>query len=176
MPAGNVGRRYAQAVFDIAQSKGSLDKWAEDLTTITQVLGQANAMNFLENPKVSRADKQTYIQELLSNRVSPEAFNLAQILVQRGRQGQAVVVEGEYLKMLNRLRGVEVAFVTTAIPMNEAEEAQLKARLNQITGKQVTIKAEVNPDILGGVVARVGDTLIDGSIKTRLEALRKALV
>jgi F-type H+-transporting ATPase subunit delta len=176
MAVGNVGRRYAQAVFDIAKQKNKLDDWANDLSLMAQAIAQRDALRFLENPKVSRAKKMTFVRETLQNKISPEIYNLAVLLVQRGRQVQAGVVEQEYTNLLNKLRGIETAYVTTAVEMTAQEETAVKARLNQITGKQVTIKKEIDPSIIGGVVARVGDTLIDGSIKSRLESLRKALV
>jgi F-type H+-transporting ATPase subunit delta len=176
MAVGNVGRRYAQAVFDIAKQKNSLDQWATDLNLVVEAIGQREALRFLENPKVSRVKKFAFVQETLQGKISPEIYNLAVLLVQRGRQAQATVVAQEFTKLLNNLRGIETALVTTAIEMTPQEEAAVKARLSQITNKQVEIKKEVDPSIIGGVVARVGDTLIDGSIKSRLEALRKALV
>jgi F-type H+-transporting ATPase subunit delta len=176
MAVGNVGRRYAQAVFDIAKQQNKLEDWAKDLDTVSKTIGERETLQFLENPKVSRAKKAAFVKETLEGKVSPEIFNLALLLVQRGRQDAAVVVEQEYVKLFNKLRGIETAVVTTAIPMTEQEEASVKAKLTQITGKQVIIRKEVDPSIIGGVVARVGDTLIDGSIKNRLESLRKALV
>jgi F-type H+-transporting ATPase subunit delta len=77
--------------------------------------------------------------------------------------------------MWNLVRGIEVAHVTTAIPVDEAEATQIRTRLATLTGKQVTLDLKVDPDIIGGMVAQVGDTLLDGSIRTRLQNLRKQL-
>lgn len=175
MPSGSAGRRYAHAIFDLAREQNKLDQWAADLDVITQTFAEPGVQGFLENPKTARGNKVQFVKNVLDTRVSKEAITLAQMLVQRERQAYATSINNEFTKLWNRLRGIEIAVVTTAVPVNEEEENLIRARLSAITGKQITTQMTVDPDIIGGLIARVGDTLIDGSIRARLQNLRKQL-
>lgn len=175
MPSGSAGRRYAQAIFDLAREENKLEQWSNDLTALSQVFSQPQARVFLENPKTARDKKLQFVQTVVGKRVSPQALKLAQMLVQRDRFTYATSILEAYTSMWNRLRGIEVAHVTTAIPVDAAEAKQIQTRLAALTGKQITLDLKVDPDIIGGMVAQVGDTLLDGSIRTRLQNLRKQL-
>lgn len=175
MPAGNAARRYAHAIFDIARSQNTLDFWANDLDSIAQTFDQAEVKQYLENPKTPKDKKRVFVQGVLGKQVSPGALNLALLLVQRERQTYIDGIRNEFIKLVNQIKGVEIAQVTTAIPIDEAEKNYIRDRLAAITGKQIQIETQVDPDIIGGVVARIGDTLIDGSVRNRLQALRKQL-
>lgn len=175
MPSGSAGRRYGQAIFDLAQEENKLEKWSDDLTAINQAFSQPQVRIFLDNPKTPRENKVGFVENVLGNEVSPEALKLAQLLVKRDRQTYAGSIFEIYTNLWNRLRGIEVAHVTTAIPVDEAEAKLIQARLAVLTGKQVTLDLKVDPDIIGGMIAQVGDTLLDGSIRTRLQNLRKQL-
>ena len=175
MPSGSAGRRYGQAIFDLAQEENKLDKWSDDLAAINQAFSQPQVRVFLENPKTPRGNKIKFVQNVLGKELSVEALKLAQLLVQRDRQTYASAILDVYTGLWNRLRGIEVAHVTTAVPVDAAEAKLIQARLAELTGKQVTLDLKVDPDIIGGMVAQVGDTLLDGSIRTRLQNLRKQL-
>jgi F-type H+-transporting ATPase subunit delta len=175
MPSGSAGRRYAQAIFELAQEGNKLEEWSNDLTAISQAFNEPQVKGFLENPKTPRDNKVQFVQNVLGKEVSPEALKLAQLLVQRDRHAYATSILEAYTRMWNLVRGIEVAHVTTAIPVDEAEANQIRTRLAALTGKQVTLDLKVDPDIIGGMVAQVGDTLLDGSIRTRLQNLRKQL-
>ncbi len=175
MPSGSAGRRYAQAIFELAQEGNKLEEWSNDLTAISQAFSQTEVRAFLENPKTPRDNKVKFVENVLGKEVGQEALKLAQMLVQRDRHGYAQAILEIYTSLWNRLRGIEVAHVTTAIPVNAAEAGQIRTRLAALTGKQVTLDLKVDPDIIGGMVAQVGDTLLDGSIRTRLQNLRKQL-
>ncbi|MDB5080743.1 MAG: synthase delta subunit [Chloroflexi bacterium] len=175
MPSGSAGRRYAQAIFELAQEGNKLQQWSDDLIAISQTFSQPQVQTFLENPKTPRENKVEFVGNVLGNQVGPEALKLAQMLVQRHRHAYAESILQAYTNLWNRLRGIEVAHVTTAIPVGPQEENQIRSRLAALTGKQVTLDLKVDPDIIGGMIAQVGDTLLDGSIRTRLQNLRKQL-
>ncbi|HEX2912798.1 MAG TPA: ATP synthase F1 subunit delta [Chloroflexia bacterium] len=175
MPSGSAGRRYAQAIFELAREQNNLEQWASNLETIAYTFSQPEVQTFLENPKTSREKKTQFARTVLGTRVGPEALNLALLLIQRDRQNYVPGIYQEYIRLWNKLRGIEIAEVTTAVPVGPKEEELIRQRLSAITGKQITLKTNVDPEIMGGLVARVGDTLIDGSIRTRLQNLRKQL-
>ncbi len=175
MPSGSAGRRYGQAIFDLAREENKFEKWSEDLAAIRQAFSQPQVRIFLENPKTPRGNKVKFVQNVLGKELSAEALKLAQLLVHRDRQSYASAIFDVYTGLWNRLQGIEIARVTTAIPVSEDEANLIQTRLAALTGKKVTLDLKVDPDIIGGMVAQVGDTLLDGSIRTRLQNLRKQL-
>ena len=175
MPTGSAGRRYAQAVFEVAKASNQLEQWAKDLEVIQQVLETPEVSQRLENPKLTRENKVGFLSGILKAEVSPPAFNLVTLLVNRSRQMYIGAIVTEYKQLVNQFKGIAVAEVTTAVPIDEAEEAIIRQKLSEITGKQIIITKKVDPSIIGGLVARVGDTLIDGSVTSRLQTLRKTL-
>jgi len=94
----------------------------------------------------------------------------------KGRIKNAEQIADEYDNLLDEQRGIKHAVVTTAVPLDETDKQKITGQLEKITGRKVTVKLKVNPSILGGMVARIEDTLIDGSIRNRLDLLRKDLV
>ena len=175
MPSGSAGRRYAQAIFSLAKEENKLDEWAGNLASLAYTFEQGEVKNFLENPKTTRESKINFVKNTLGGQVGTEALNLAQLLVRRERENLVGTIEQEYTRMWNRLKGIEVAQVTTAVPVDAAEEDRIRTSLARLTGKQVTLEMKVDPEIIGGVIAQVGDTLLDGSMRTRLQNLRKQL-
>jgi F-type H+-transporting ATPase subunit delta len=176
MPSGSAGRRYANAIFDLARSQNKVDDWARDLEALALTFDKDEVRRFLENPKTSRDKKRAFIQNVLSNQVSKDALNLAQLLVQRERETYIDAIQSEYTRLYNQYKGIEVAKVTTAVPVDDQEKEQIRRRLMTLTGKtQVQIETQVDPEIIGGIIAQVGDTLIDGSVRSRLQALKKQL-
>ena len=167
-------RRYAQAVFDIAREKNELDKWQSDLKKIATLGDDAQFVAFLENPKVSFGDKAKLLSKWLG-KVSPLALNLVYLLVTKGRLGMVADIADEYRRLLDSYRGIEQAEVTTAIKLDDEDRRRLEKRLEAMVGKKVVLKPKVDPDVLGGVVARIGGKLLDGSTRSKLMALKKAL-
>jgi F-type H+-transporting ATPase subunit delta len=175
MAAGTAGHRYAQAIFEIAQQEKTIDQWSNDLAALVQVIAAPKVSIFLENPKNTREQKRKIITELLESKVQPVALRLALLLVQRERQTYIEAIKRDYDASVNKLRGIVVAIVTTSEAIDDNQAAAIGAKLTQMTGKQVQIERKVDPKIIGGMVARIGDTLIDGSVATRLQNLRKQL-
>ncbi len=168
-------KRYAEAVFDLARSSNSYDRWRDDLAIITELARHPEAAAFLANGQVSDADKLRLVQAALRD-VTPEAINLVRLLLLRGRFPLAPQVNGEYNRMLDRERGVQQAEVTTAVPLEPAAAQAVVDRLREITGaREIRLTTRVDPAIIGGMVARIGDQLVDGSTRTRLLQLKRRL-
>jgi F-type H+-transporting ATPase subunit delta len=167
-------RRYAQAVFDIAREKKELDKWQYDLNKVTALIGDATVMALLENPKVPFEAKAKLLSGQLSG-IEPLVLNLVYLLVSRGRLGMLGDIAREYQLLLDDYRGIERAEVTTAIALDDKDIAELEERLGEMVGKKVMVEARVDRDLIGGMVARVGGKLLDGSTISKLMAMRKVL-
>ena len=171
----HAARRYAEAVFGLAQAENGYDAWATDLDRLAELLEVPLAAKALTSPAVSTEDKLRVIDAEVPN-LQPQTRNLLQLLLHRDRLELLPDIARAYHELLNRARGIATAQVTTAVPLDDAARVQLAARLSRYVGQRVEMQTTVDPSIIGGVVARVGDTLLDGSVRGRLEALRRRLV
>jgi F-type H+-transporting ATPase subunit delta len=169
------GKRYAQAAFGLALEKGELDSWQASLRKIADITTYEKLMDLLENPKLPFETKKALLAECLG-KINPLALNLAYLLAHKGRLGIAGDVSQQYDKLLDTYYGVEHVEVITALPLSDEDRERISSRFGEITGHKVIIDAQVDPSIVGGIKARIGDTLIDGSVKSKLGALRKSLV
>jgi F-type H+-transporting ATPase subunit delta len=129
----------------------------------------------LENPKVHLDEKMQLIAKCLPG-LSQLALNLTYLLVVKQAIGILERITVEYNRMADAHEGLEYARVVTAVDLDDEDRARLAKHLDAMTGKKVTIETDVDPDIIGGYVARIGDKLLDGSTRARLEALKKKLV
>jgi len=167
-------RRYAQAVFDIAREKKELDRWQSDLGKVADLSEDATVMAILEHPKVRFEDKAKLLAERLGD-IEPLALNLAYLLVTRGRLAMIGDIAGEYRRLLDSYHGIERAEVTTAVALDEEEKRRLGEQLGVVVGKKVVLETKVDKGLIGGIVARVGGKLLDGSTLNQLTAMRKIL-
>lgn len=167
-------KRYAQAVFEIALEAGELERWQSDLQKIVRVVGDEDFSAVLESPKVHFDEKSRLLSGQMKG-LNPLLLNLLLLLISRGRLGMIGEIADEYQRLWNSHRGIEIAEVTTAVPLTKEDEEKLARHLGRIVGKKVEIKADINPSVIGGFVARIGDRLLDGSIRGKLAALKKEM-
>ena len=151
-----------------------LDRWQSDLRKIASLGEDAELVALLENPRLHFNDKARLLSEQLGD-INPLALNLVYLLVARGRLSMLGEIADEYQRLLDSYRGIEEAEVTTAIPLDDEDKLRLGERLGAIVGKKVVIKPEVDSSLIGGIVARIGGKLLDGSTRSRLEALKREL-
>ena len=168
------GKRYAQADFELAMEKNELESWQVSLGKIAGVAADVKLMALLENPKLPFDVKRDLLEERLGE-VNPLALNLACLLMSRGRLRIAGNISQQYALLLDAHYGIEHAEVVTALPLDDVDKERISSRLGEMTGHKVVIDAQVDPSVVGGFRAKVGDMLIDGSIRSRLESLRKSL-
>ncbi|RLC68650.1 MAG: F0F1 ATP synthase subunit delta [Chloroflexi bacterium] len=168
-------RRHAQAAFQIALERGELDIWREDLKRISEAMKDPLLVAFLESPKIRFEEKARILSQRLEG-INPLAMNLAFLLVAKGRLRIVDEMVLEYERLLDEHRGIAHAEVATAIPLDSDEKDKLAHRLSRMMGKEIVLTTKVDPSIIGGLIARVDDKLIDGSTKSRLRALRQSLV
>ncbi len=174
MPRRTYARRYSQAVFEIALETKELDRWQSDLKKIGSLVGEAAFMALLESPKFHFDDKAKLLSERLEG-INPLALNLVLLLVTRGKLDIIGDIVDEYQRLLDSYRGIEQAEVITAIPLDDEDKLKLAKHLGAIVDKKVVLKSEVDSSLIGGIVARIGDKLLDGSTRSRLAALKREL-
>ncbi len=167
-------RRYAQAVFEIAMGRGELDRWQSDLRKIAGLSEDATFAHLLESPKLPFNAKAMLLGEKLGD-INPLALNLVYLLLEKGRLSMVGEIVDEYQRLLDSHRGIEPAEVVTAVPLSDEDKLRLAERLGAVFSKKVVIKSEVDSKLVGGVIARIGGKLIDGSTRSKLEALKREL-
>lgn len=167
------GKRYAQAAFAIARDGNAVAAWRSDLNDVAEVLAESGLAPVLADPKVPLDRRLSLVERTLD--ISPLALNLAKLLVQKGRSADARAVADAFGRMADEHEGIAHAEVTTAVELSAEKVAEIEKQLSAQVGKTVKASARVDPTILGGVVVRVGDQLVDGSVRTRLKRLRREL-
>ena len=176
MPKGAIARRYAGAIFDIGLKQHSLDRTLEDVHGIAEIFAHRKLAYLLREPKVPAQRKETAIRQALAKKVLPTSLNLALLVIQRDLVEIMPNIARELEQLVMNYKNQAVAQVTTATQVDDAQIALIKRALEQRTGKNIILRTRVEPAILGGVVARVGDQVIDGSVRSRLNALRQQLL
>lgn len=167
-------RRYADAAFEIAQRDGTVETWRRELDEAAAAATRGDLESVLANPAIP-ADQRVAAAERVFASLSGPVRNLVLLLVRRGRIEQLPRVAAEFRRLDDRRQGITHATATSAAPLDDTEIRAITARLEQMTGDRIVLETAVDPDILGGVVVRVGDRLIDGSVRGRLERLRNQL-
>jgi F-type H+-transporting ATPase subunit delta len=170
-------RRYADAAFAVARESGDYEAWLNAFNQITRLLGTPAVRAVLTSPAIRPSDKRAIFEKLVPN-VPPVARNLAYILLERDRLHQVPDIAVAFGQRVNRERGVLTAEVTTAVPLDEGMERAVAQKLGVYLDhdpRRLAIQSRVDPEIIGGVIVRVGDTLIDDSVRGRLERLRRVL-
>jgi F-type H+-transporting ATPase subunit delta len=177
LPRGSgSARRYAQAIAELAQESGGWDAWDNDLKLMSQVFGDRYVARWFEDPKRTAQEKENMVRRMFEGRSGPLALNVARMLARQNRTYLLPEIYERYQALARRAHGVVVAQVTTAVPVDGAEQQRIAEHLAQITGAlRVELRTQVDPSIIGGLVARVGDRLIDGSVATQLQQLRQRL-
>ena len=174
--ASSAATRYAQAVFSLGKERGTLDVWQSDLTDLATITGDSRVSTYLSNPSITADTKLATLEASLPSTVQPELRNLAKLLVVRDRTNLIPQIREIFEDQVRAERGITVAQVTTSEPLTAEEEALVREKLAAMTGNTIEITSTVDPDIIGGIVVRIGDQVIDGSVRNKLERMRTRLV
>jgi F-type H+-transporting ATPase subunit delta len=173
--AGSAAKRYARAIFELAGEQGQVEEWAQRLAAVREVLTQPEARAVLGNPSIAAQRRQEAASTLLESRVGPEGVNLARLVVGAGRIGDLDGMIEEYDRLVDDAAGRVRAIATAAVPLTPAESDALVSGLSRQLGREVRLDSLVDPAIIGGLVLRIGDRVIDASVATRLRQLRSQL-
>ncbi|MBV9229727.1 MAG: ATP synthase F1 subunit delta [Chloroflexi bacterium] len=176
MLKGAIARRYAGAIFEIARKQDTLDRTLEDVKEIAKLFAIRKLAYLLREPKIPAQRKEKAIRDALSPRVLPTSLNLALLIVQRDLVEAMPNIAAEFEQFLLDYRNQAIAEVTTAAQMDQAQSDLVKQALERKTGKTIIMQTRIDPSILGGVIARVGDQVIDGSVRYRLASLQQQLL
>jgi F-type H+-transporting ATPase subunit delta len=177
VPANASERRYATAAFTVAGRTGEYDTWLQTLGELARVLQMPSARTVFLSPAVPATQKAAALDRILPN-AAPMVRNFVHILVERDRLDEVPGIVDALRELINVQRGIVTADVTTAVPLDADMERLVAQRLATHLGREpdkVIIRSRVDPSIIGGVVARIGDQVIDDSVRGRIERLRRTL-
>ncbi len=167
-------RRYGEAAFQIARDGGTEERWSEGLSLMGAVFSDSEIAALMQEARISAADKMGLAEKALAG-VDPLVLNLARLLVHRGRTALAGQIAEAFQELMDAKRGIAHALVTTAVPLSDDETIVVAEKLSEISGQQVVVETQVDERIIGGLIARIGDKLIDGSTRSQLMALKRRL-
>jgi F-type H+-transporting ATPase subunit delta len=169
-------RRYAEAAFEVGQRDGTVEAWRTELDAAADMIGDERLARALANPAIPLESRLEMAAATLGTAVSKPVLNLIGLMIRRGRIEELPRIAAEFRRLDNARQGITLATATSATPLTPDEIRAVTERMEQFTGGRVELEVQVDPSLLGGLVVRVGDRLIDGSVRGRLERLRNQLV
>lgn len=177
MVTGSLARRYAKAIFQIGSQQGDLTKLGQDIRSLAKAMNESKELDTaLTNPAIRRADRKKVIDGLLSSiGVQTASRNLVYLLLEGERMGSLPAISRALDAMIEEKAGRVQAEVISAKPLDPTQLSQINGALEKLSGKKVSVSTRQDPELLGGVVAKVGDVVYDGSLRTQLRALRDEL-
>jgi F-type H+-transporting ATPase subunit delta len=181
----SVAGRYARALQILVEKQaakagspaiGMLEQTLEELKGVAALVAPGTrAGRFLLDPQVSPADRRRILAQALEGKVLPAVRVFADLLVRKKRLVLVQAIAHEYQVLVERVKGLERAVVVSAVPLHDAERARLNSELERVTGKKVLLDAQVDPSLVGGAYVRIGDRVIDRTVKNLLESLSRQL-
>lgn len=168
-----VAARYAQAAFAIALERNAIPAWRSGLDDVATVLGSSAAAPVLADARVPLEQRLRVVERTLD--VDPLVLNLAKLLVSKGRSTVAAQVAEAFGRLADDHEGVANAEIVSAVELTDDQVAAIEARLATGLGKTIRSTRRVDPDLVGGIIIRVGDRLFDASVRSRLTRLRRQL-
>ncbi|AZR73999.1 ATP synthase F1 subunit delta [Anoxybacter fermentans] len=168
--------RYTKALFDLAVEENSLDQFNQELIEINRLLtDQPDLERLLNHPQIPDFEKRDLIKRILGSEFSPLILNFILLLIDKGRQTLLKDIIEYFQYLVKEARGIVEVQVYTAFELSSENESKLKQKLKELTGKEVELQVTVDPSLIGGIRLRIGDKVIDGSIKRHLERMREDL-
>jgi F-type H+-transporting ATPase subunit delta len=176
MLTSQLASRYAQALYELAAENQELDQVEAELGVVAATLSEVPELaSLLYHPQVPMAAKKDTVIKVFGTQLGDHVRNFLLLLVDKRRETALAAIVKEYKALANAARNITEAEVTTAMPLSEGERQALAAKLSTVTGKTVTLAAKVDRRIIGGVIVKIGDKLIDGSVVRQLAMLEAAL-
>ncbi len=167
---------YARALFEVARADGTLDEVEDELFRFARSYESSEELrNTLSDEQIPTEKRQAIIEDLVGKQATPTTTQLVSMVVGSGRARDLPAIVDQLVQRASNSKQLDVASVRTAVELTDDQKARLKAALENATGKNLNLKATVDPSVVGGVVAIVGDDVIDDSVRTRIDQLKSRL-
>lgn len=173
----SIARRYAKALLTIGKEDGRYKEYGEELTSFAYLLErEADLKNAIINPIYSQTERKNVLHRIIDLlALSPIVANFLNLLFDKRRIDGALQISQVYQELVDQLENISRARVKTAVSLDEAMLDRIRQTLEKLTGNQVIMEVEEDPTIIGGIVAKAGDLVLDGSVRTQLQSLRETL-
>ena len=171
----STARRYAEAAFQLAERDDNVEQWLSQLRVLVGAVREHDLVRRLEDPQVPVDERLEAVRAVLGSSAVPQLVNLVRLVLRRRRVETVTRIYREFRRLYNLRAGIVEAQATSAAELDSNEISALRSRLEQMTGGRIELETQVDPNLLGGIQVRVGDLLIDGSVRGRLERLRNRL-
>jgi F-type H+-transporting ATPase subunit delta len=165
-------RRYARAIFELAHDEGNVEAWGRRLAQVREVLSDPEVARALTNPTIATEQRMALVSDLFDG---GEATNLAKLLIESDRVRDVEAIDEEFQRLADEVAGRVRATVTTAVELSSQDRDRVAEELSRRLGKEIHLDVLVDPGILGGLKLQYGDRLVDASVATRLQQLRRRL-
>jgi len=167
---------YAQSLFAIAQAEGNLAEVEDELFRFSQAFQTSDELRTtLTNASLPSSRRQQVVEELLGGRVSAQTVSIVSLIVGNGRARDLPAIVKEMVGMSAQAQRKAVAEVRSAIPLDDDQTKRLAAALNKATGREVEVKVIIDPTVMGGLLTQIDDTVIDGTVRSKLAKLRESM-
>jgi F-type H+-transporting ATPase subunit delta len=171
-----VAKRYAKALFDLAQERGIIAQVEEDLSSIVSIIKQNAELNqLLLHPNIDGTAKTDMLKQLFEGKVADIVLGTIVLLVSRGREELLPYVLTDYVQIASEAMKQATAFVSSPFELTDAEKTAIAEHFGKLTGKTIRVHTTIDKSLLGGIQVRIGDRLYDGSLSGKLERLEKTL-
>lgn len=177
MISQTLARRYAQALLALGREEGAYAQYGQELDDFTKLATASELDEVLANP-IYPADVRRKLLDEVIEKMGPSQVlaNLLRLLLEKGRIGHVEAINNFYQRLVDEINNVQRASVTAAAPISDDMQREVQQTLEKMTGKSVVLEVKEDPSIIGGLVAKVGDLTLDGSVKTQLENLKESLI
>lgn len=171
-----VSERYAQALFELAVANGITENLLKELEAIADVLNEYNDLKKLvAHPAIDKENKKEIFDRIFGEKISVNTLNFIRLLIDKNRETLIAEISSAFADLVNKLNSRVVAQVVTAVELNKSSLDLLIQKLEAYLDKKVDVDASVDPQLIGGVLVKVGDRIIDGTLKTRFENMAISL-
>ncbi len=171
-----VSKTYSEAIFNIALEEGRLSDIQNEFEFVASILNEyPDFYEILKTPKINATEKKAVLQDAFGDKISQTLLNFLKIIIDKKRGTEILEIKADFDDRIDRQMGIAKATVESVVALSDEQLNILTSNLNRITGKEIRISTKINPELLGGMVVKVGDKVIDGSVKFKLEGMLEGL-
>lgn len=173
-----VGTTYGEALFELAVEEGKEDEFLDEIIQLKELLGQNPDFGKLMNhPKILKENKLEVLEEVFKGRISDELLGFLHLIVTKDRYGDIDQILDYFVDEVKSLKGIGIAYVTTAMDLSEAKKKEIEAKLLATTSyKKMEMHYQVDGELIGGMVIRIGDRVVDSSVRNKIFELQRELL
>lgn len=171
-----VSKTYSEALFEVALEEGMIDKFLDEINFVADSMKEfPEFQELIKSPTINKIEKKQIVEDVFKEKISQEMLNFLRIIIDKSRGSYLDAIRKEYRVKVNDHKGIVDAVATTAIPLSEEDKAKLVAKLSSMTGKTINLTNAIDKEIIGGVMVKIGDKVIDGTLKGKLDNIKDEL-